>query len=49
MERILVGEEGIKYDHLFNARDPDNKTFWMNPLSLADYLAWGGIKCVKFL
>ena len=29
VERLLPGEERLRYDHLFSLGNPDNKTFWM--------------------
>jgi predicted ATPase/class 3 adenylate cyclase len=29
VERLLPGEERLRYDHLFSPGNPDNKTFWM--------------------
>jgi len=28
VERLPIGEDRIKYDHLFAAGDPENKGFW---------------------
>ena len=35
IERLPTGEDRIKYDHLFGAGDPENKTFWMQSLPAA--------------
>jgi hypothetical protein len=29
VERLMPGEEALKYDHLFGPGDPENKAFWM--------------------
>ncbi len=34
IERMPVGEERIKFDHLFDAGDPENKEFWTRTGSL---------------
>ena len=39
VERLPVGEDRIKYDHLFGAGDPENKAFWMQSLPAAAELA----------
>jgi len=39
IERLPTGEDRIKYDHLFGAGDPENKTFWMQSLPAAADLA----------
>jgi pimeloyl-ACP methyl ester carboxylesterase len=39
VERIPLGEDRIKYDHLFGAGDPDNKTFWAQSSPVAGDLA----------
>ena len=26
--RMPIGEDRVKYDHMFSAGDPENKTFW---------------------
>ena len=28
VQRLPQGEDRVKYDHLFNAGDPENKEFW---------------------
>jgi hypothetical protein len=28
-ERLLPGEDRVKYDHLFGPGNPENKAFWM--------------------
>jgi len=33
--RLPSGEDRVKYDHLFGAGDPENKTFWMQSLPAA--------------
>jgi len=35
IERLPIGEDRIKYDHLFGAGDPENKAFWMQSLPAA--------------
>ena len=35
VQRMPVGEDRIKYDHLFNAGDPENKAFWSEAASVA--------------
>jgi pimeloyl-ACP methyl ester carboxylesterase len=39
IERLPTGEDRIKYDHLFGAGDPENKTFWIQSLPAAADLA----------
>jgi hypothetical protein len=39
IECLPTGEDRIKYDHLFGAGDPENKTFWMQSLPAAGELA----------
>jgi pimeloyl-ACP methyl ester carboxylesterase len=39
IERLPTGEDRIKYDHLFGAGDPENKTFWMQSLPATAELA----------
>jgi pimeloyl-ACP methyl ester carboxylesterase len=39
VERLPMSEDRIKYDHLFGAGDPENKTFWMQSLPAAAELA----------
>jgi len=39
IERLSIGEDRIKYDHLFGAGDPENKAFWMQSLPAAAELA----------
>jgi pimeloyl-ACP methyl ester carboxylesterase len=39
IERLPTGEDRIKYDHLFGAGDPENKSFWMQSLPAAAELA----------
>jgi pimeloyl-ACP methyl ester carboxylesterase len=39
IERLPTGEDRVKYDHLFGAGDPENKTFWMQSLPAAVELA----------
>lgn len=29
VERLVPGEDRLKYDHLFGPGDPENKAFWM--------------------
>jgi hypothetical protein len=29
VERLLPGEERLRYDHLFSPGNPENKAFWM--------------------
>ena len=29
IERMLLGEDRVKYDYLFDAGDPENKEFWI--------------------
>jgi hypothetical protein len=29
VERVQPGEDRVKYDHLFNPGNPENKAFWM--------------------
>jgi class 3 adenylate cyclase len=29
VERLMPGEDALKYDHLFGPGDPENKAFWM--------------------
>ena len=35
VQRMPAGEDRIKYDHLFNAGDPENKAFWSEAVSVA--------------
>ena len=35
VERMPAGDDRIKYDHLFNPGDPENKAFWMRVLPSA--------------
>ncbi len=35
VERMPAGDDRIKYDHLFNPGDPENKAFWMKVLPSA--------------
>jgi hypothetical protein len=35
IERLPIGEDRIKYDHLFGAGDPENKAFWIQSLPAA--------------
>jgi hypothetical protein len=37
VERMPAGDDRIKYDHLFNAGDPENKAFWMRVLPVAEH------------
>jgi hypothetical protein len=39
IERLPAAEDRIKYDHLFGAGDPENKSFWMQSLPAAADLA----------
>jgi pimeloyl-ACP methyl ester carboxylesterase len=39
IERLPTSEDRVKYDHLFGAGDPENKTFWMQSLPSAADLA----------
>ena len=39
IERLPIGEDRVKYDHLFGAGDPENKAFWMQSLPAAAELA----------
>jgi len=39
IERLPTGEDRVKYDDLFGAGDPENKTFWMQSLPAAAGLA----------
>jgi len=39
VERLPMGEDRVKYDHLFAAGDPENKRFWTEALSSAGDLA----------
>jgi pimeloyl-ACP methyl ester carboxylesterase len=39
IERLPIGEDRIKYDHLFGAGDPENKAFWMQSLPATAELA----------
>jgi pimeloyl-ACP methyl ester carboxylesterase len=39
IERLPIGEDRIKYDHLFGAGDPENKAFWMQSLPAAAELS----------
>ena len=39
IERLPTGEDRVKYDHLFGAGEPENKTFWMQSLPAAADLA----------
>jgi len=39
VDRIPSGEDRVKYDHLFDPGDPENKTFWMQVRPIADELA----------
>ena len=39
VERMPLGEDRIKYDHLFGAGDPENKTFWAQSSPVAGDLA----------
>lgn len=39
VERLPVGEDRIKYDHLFNPGDPENKGFWVQASPVAEELA----------
>jgi pimeloyl-ACP methyl ester carboxylesterase len=39
IERLPTGEDRVKYDHLFGAGDPENKSFWMQSLPAAADLA----------
>ena len=38
VERMPEGEDRIKYDHLFSAGDPENKTFWVEAAPVAGQL-----------
>ncbi len=35
VQRMPPGEDGIKYDHLFSAGDPENEAFWLEAVSIA--------------
>ena len=35
VDRMPPGEDRIKYDHLFGAGDPENKTFWAQSFTVA--------------
>ncbi len=35
VERMPPGEDRVKYDHLFGAGDPENKTFWAQSSAVA--------------
>ncbi|MFC1946486.1 alpha/beta fold hydrolase [Chloroflexota bacterium] len=38
VERVPTSEDRIRYDHLFDAGDPENKEFWIKSLAAADDL-----------
>jgi TolB-like protein/tetratricopeptide (TPR) repeat protein len=38
-QRIPPGEDRVKYDHLFNPGDPENKEFWVRAKAAGDRLA----------
>ena len=38
VDRMPPGEDRIKYDHLFGARDQENKTFWAQSSTVAGAL-----------
>ncbi len=39
VERLLPGDDRIRYDHLFSPGDPENKAFWVTALPVAEELA----------
>ena len=39
LDRMPLGEDRVKYDHLFGAGDPENRTFWAQSSSVAGDLA----------
>ena len=39
VQRMTTGEDRVKYDHMFGAGDPENKTFWAASAPVAGDLA----------
>ena len=39
LERVPRGDDRVKYDHLFNPGDPENKRFWLEVSSVANSLS----------
>jgi len=39
VDRVPSNDDRLKYDHLFHPGDPENKSFWMEALSVVDELA----------
>ena len=39
VERMPPGEDRVKYDHLFGAGDPENKSFWAQSSAVSGDLA----------
>ena len=39
IERVPAGEDRVKYDHLFDDGDPENKSFWVQAQAPAGKLA----------
>ena len=39
VERVPRGDDRVKYDHLFNPGDPENKRFWLEVSSVANSLS----------